>query len=569
MKKSSPLFAVVLVSCLVFSASCVTREVQVTETYYETEHRTEYKTETYTVTEDVVVKTVEGKKDLQPVMEWSDAICFITYDGPFMTYYYGYKINTSGLRGSQVKIVMQKAEGRVGVYNLTGVGQIAPLSTAQLYGETQVNWLHRINGILTDLERILKFQLIGGEITFDAEGTEEFAILANTRLSPISSVQLVWSEDIVEKKTVTKERQVPYQMPVQVEKQRTGLRTKSVPFWEVIFSQPPGQELPPVINSFEANPLNVNSGQVSTLSWDVSNAISVEIDQGIGNVGPHDRRSVSLSSTTKYSLTATNDKGSVTAATQVVVTQLPEIAGKIAFVSTREGNSEIYVMDPDGSGLRNLTNNSAFDGSPAWSPDSNKIAFVSTRDGNSKIYVMNPDGSGLKNLTNTPALDGSPAWSPTGNRIAFERHEDDFRLPVGNRVIYVMDSNGSIPKGITASTFEDVKDTEPAWSPDGNKIAFASTRDGNFEVYVMNPEGSGPVYDSENQSWYFKEELERLTNNLAKDSEPAWSPDGSKIAFTTDRDGNFEIYVMNPDGSGLKNLTNNPAKDSESAWSSR
>jgi len=86
--------------------------------------------------------------------------------------------------------------------------------------------------------------------------------------------------------------------------------------------------------------------------------------------------------------------------------------GLIAFSSQRDGYNEIYVMNADGSGLTNLTNNSADDWSPAWSADGAKIAFSSDRDGNAEIYVMNADGSGQTRLTNNSADDWSPAWSP-------------------------------------------------------------------------------------------------------------------------------------------------------------
>jgi len=88
------------------------------------------------------------------------------------------------------------------------------------------------------------------------------------------------------------------------------------------------------------------------------------------------------------------------------------VSGKIAFCTTRDGNHEIYLMDTDGSGQINLSNNPALDATPAWSPDSSRIAFRSDRDGNSEIYVMGADGTGLVNLTNTSAKESWPVWSP-------------------------------------------------------------------------------------------------------------------------------------------------------------
>ena len=94
-------------------------------------------------------------------------------------------------------------------------------------------------------------------------------------------------------------------------------------------------------------------------------------------------------------------------------------------------------------------------------------------------------------------------------------------------------------------------DTCPAWSPDGSQIAFDSDRDGNYEIYVMNADGSNP---------------HNLSNNPANDEDPVWSPDGSQIAFDTKRGGNNEIYVMNADGSNQHNLSSNPADDRHPAW---
>ena len=217
-------------------------------------------------------------------------------------------------------------------------------------------------------------------------------------------------------------------------------------------------------------------------------------------------------------------------------------SGQIAFISDRDRNLDIYLMNVDGPGVMQLTNDPSNDTYPDWSPDGTRIVFTGFRDGNAEIYAMNADGSNATRLTNNPAFDGLPAWSLDGTRIAFTSLRD------GNSEIYVMNADGSDPRNLTNNPGGD--DT-PAWSPDGTRIAFTSARDGNWEIYVMNADGSDP---------------RNLTNSPDGDSGPAWSLDGTKIAFDSHRDGNEEIYVMNADGSGLRNLTNNPAADGGAAW---
>ncbi len=216
---------------------------------------------------------------------------------------------------------------------------------------------------------------------------------------------------------------------------------------------------------------------------------------------------------------------------------------KIAFSSNRDGNQEIYAMEPDGKGLARLTTNGSIDYLPEWSPDGTKIAFTSSRDGNYEIYVMNADGTDQTNLTNDAAADLDSSWSPDGTKIAFRSNRN------GNYEIYVMNADGTEQTNLTNNAAADIS---PDWSSDGSKIAFISLRDGNYEVYVMNADGTGQT---------------RLTYDAASDYDPAWSPDGLRIAFASYRDINYEVYVMNADGSSPKRITNNVATDYLPTWS--
>ena len=212
---------------------------------------------------------------------------------------------------------------------------------------------------------------------------------------------------------------------------------------------------------------------------------------------------------------------------------------KIAF--TR--NSQIYVVNGDGSGLTQLTTEGGL--MPSWSPDGRRIAFLSSRGGTPGIFVMNADGSGETRLTSSPRVDEHPSWSPDGQQVVFNRGGGD------DIEIFVINTDGT---GLTQLTNSPppVWNYDPRWSPDGRQIAFTSNRDGTIEIYVMNPDGSAQT---------------RLTNGPRQNQQPSWSPDGTQIVFSSLQDHYFQLFVMNADGSALTQVTTSQNLHVEPSWS--
>lgn len=195
--------------------------------------------------------------------------------------------------------------------------------------------------------------------------------------------------------------------------------------------------------------------------------------------------------------------------------------------------------------------------------DDQRIVYVSFTtsypEGGFDLYAMNPDGSDVERLTSTLDQDFSPDVSPDGSQIAFERTSN---IVTGEQHIYVKDMDPFFLDGsdVVQLTFEGQDNQGPTWSSDGSSIAFSSNRDGHFDLYMMASDGSG---------------VERLTTNPGSfDGHAAWSPDGNAIAFTSYRDSNLEIYVLSKVGNGKKlkfnhltRLTNHGASDSHPTWS--
>ena len=233
-----------------------------------------------------------------------------------------------------------------------------------------------------------------------------------------------------------------------------------------------------------------------------------------------------------------------------------ESNAKIAFTSDRDGSEELYIMNADGSDVTRLTDTGghiSYD--HRWSPDGRRIAFASDQSGNYEIYVMNADGSGLTQLTHSDRDDYNLAWSPDGQRIAFVSHRPaDLVLPgalsrmriygsdsaqmLGNFDICLVNSDGS---GLTRLTDDAGNDFNPSWSPDGQSIVFISDRDGDSDIYTVDSDGSG---------------LTRLTHSREREMFPSWSPDDQHIIFFTwpSDTGLMIMHMMNPDGSGRTKL---------------
>ncbi|MCI0488871.1 MAG: hypothetical protein L0229_19950 [Blastocatellia bacterium] len=217
----------------------------------------------------------------------------------------------------------------------------------------------------------------------------------------------------------------------------------------------------------------------------------------------------------------------------------------LVFLSERGGSRDVYTMNANGEQITRLTYDTAREFSPRWSPDGRFVAYGTDRDGRKEIYVARPDGSARFRVTREAVdIDGRIAWTPDG-RLSF------YATPMGERkgdgapaLLWFIKADGT---GLTQATREPRRDFNPSWSPDGRKIAFDAHQrglwesdDGGWEIWSQNADGS---------------DRKQLTRNSVNDWGPAWSPDGTRIAYCSGLNNRYEIWVMKADGSGARRLT--------------
>jgi TolB protein len=207
---------------------------------------------------------------------------------------------------------------------------------------------------------------------------------------------------------------------------------------------------------------------------------------------------------------------------------------KVVFNSDKVWDQDLYVIDLAARAREaRLTRGFRLDQSAEWSPDGRKLAYSSNGD----ILVANASGKGGVNITGTRAIEVSPTWSPDGSQIAFVSDRS------GSPQVYVMNSDGSNVRKISTGSYN----TDPSWSRNSsvNRIAYVRVEGGEANVFTVNPDGS---------------DEQRLTWSSRRNENPSWSPDGHYIAFASTRGGSSDIYIMYLNGQNQLQLTRGGGK---------
>jgi len=218
----------------------------------------------------------------------------------------------------------------------------------------------------------------------------------------------------------------------------------------------------------------------------------------------------------------------------------------IAYYAYQARESQIFILDLETNEKTQLTDIKSNNSSPIWSPDGTQIVFETNRDGNFEIYVMNADGSNSRNITNHSAKDWGAAWSPDGKWIAFNSDRD------GDNEIYLLDV---MTNAVVQLTHNNINDYSPTWSPDNTQIAYVSSP-GNSDlsnINVMNIDGSNKT---------------PLISSFGISEQPAWSPNGDWLAFVSNENGiTAEIYLYRFEDKQVIQLTRGDSRSDFPAWS--